>query len=282
MSEELKKLYIKSCSEEIYVNKPGNHSFSSRIAGMYSEKFRLASIISAEILIKKNINLGEMIFISTKKCIDTLNSNYNLGILLLCAPLMKAMQNKPQDLRKEIKKTLENLSILESNLVMKAINYAKPAGLKRYDGKANVNSKYIVNKNIVEIMKVSSEWDRISRCYANSYSEIFNSGLPLYRNLKKKVSKNKAIQILYISYAKKYNDSHILRKFGKNKANIVLKMFKNLDFKINKNYFKNFERHILFLDNYLKRSNLNPGTCADLTVTTLLMDKIKDIFKYQL
>ena len=33
------------------------------------------------------------------------------------------------------------------------------------------------------------------------------------------------------------------------------------------------------LDFYLKKYHLNPGTCADLTVTTLLINKIKDIFK---
>tara|TARA_X000000950_G_C13647610_1_gene550275 strand:- start:502 stop:741 length:240 start_codon:yes stop_codon:yes gene_type:complete len=32
-------------------------------------------------------------------------------------------------------------------------------------------------------------------------------------------------------------------------------------------------------DIYLKKRNFNPGTCADLTVTTLLMDKITDIVR---
>ena len=36
------------------------------------------------------------------------------------------------------------------------------------------------------------------------------------------------------------------------------------------------------LDFYLKKFHLNPGTCADLTVTTLLIDKIRDIFKFSL
>ena len=35
-------------------------------------------------------------------------------------------------------------------------------------------------------------------------------------------------------------------------------------------------------DYYLKFFNLNPGTCADLTVTTLLISKIRDIFKFQI
>ena len=35
-------------------------------------------------------------------------------------------------------------------------------------------------------------------------------------------------------------------------------------------------------DKYLKSFHYNPGTCADLTVTTLLISKIRDIFKFQI
>ena len=33
-------------------------------------------------------------------------------------------------------------------------------------------------------MKIGSRWDRISKCYTDSFSEIFDFGLPLYRKLK--------------------------------------------------------------------------------------------------
>jgi triphosphoribosyl-dephospho-CoA synthase len=106
--------------------------------------------------------------------------------------------------------------------------------------------------------------------------------LPFFNNLKKKVSKEKAIQMLYLEYASKSPDSHLLRKFGSCKANSVMKMFKILSLQIFRNPNKNFDYQIRLLDTYLKNFNYNPGTCADLTVTTLLIDKIKDIFKFQL
>ena len=49
-----------------------------------------------------------------------------------------------------------------------------------------------------------------------------------------------------------------------------IKIFHN-----NKALFKEF-------DTYLKNSHINPGTCADLTVTTLLINKIRDIFNIPL
>ena len=112
MSEQLKSIYLESCLEELKVTKPGNHSLNSKIMGMYSEKFLLVSKISANLLVKKNLSLGEMIFHSTKKCIDSINSNYNLGIILLCAPLMKALLKRPDNLRKELRKVIRDIGLL--------------------------------------------------------------------------------------------------------------------------------------------------------------------------
>ena len=36
------------------------------------------------------------------------------------------------------------------------------------------------------------------KCYVTNYEEIFNKGLPFFELIKKKASKNTAIQILYI------------------------------------------------------------------------------------
>ena len=282
MSDQLKTIYLESCLEELKVNKPGNHSFNSKIKGMYSEKFLIVSKVSAKFLVKENLSLGEMIFHATKKCIDSINSNYNLGIILLCAPLMKALLKKPVNLRKELRKVIKDTQVFECDLLIDAIKYANPGGLKKYKGNSNVLEKKKKEKKIYEIMLISSSWDRISMCYVDDYSEIFDFGLPFFTNMKKKVSRDKAVQMLYLLYASKSPDSHLLRKFGSCKANAVMKMFRMLNLKIIRNPHKDFDFHIKLMDNYLKNFNYNPGTCADLTVTTLLIDKIKDIFKVQL
>ena len=260
------------------VCKPGNHSYESRIIGMYSEKFVRVAKISSEVLTSSDLNLGEIIYLATKKCIDSVNSNYNLGIILLCAPVLKALTEKHKSLRKGIKKILHGTNFNECNLIIRAIKYANPAGLKNYEGSSNILKNKLNNKNIIEVMKVSSTWDRISKCYVEDYSEILDFGLPLFINFRRRLSKKKAIQLLYLSYAANSMDSHILRKYGSESAKKVLKMFKVLNAKIFKNYKINYDRHIRFIDTYLKKLNLNPGTCADLTVTTLLIYKIKDIF----
>lgn len=278
----IKNLYLQSCAEELNVNKPGNHSHESKILGMYSKKFLHASKVSAEIMIDKEKSIGEIIFSSTKKCIDCLNSNYNLGIILLCTPLIKAHLNKPKKFKKELNKILKNIDNYDTKLILDAIKYAQPGGIKKYKGEGDVFMKNTDNLSFLKIMEISSKWDRISKCYVDNYNEIFKIGLPFLSEIKKKITKGKAIQMLYLKFASRYMDSHILRKYGYHKASTIKKMFGVTFKKIYANIEKNNCQEINSLDRYLKELHLNPGTCADLTVTTLLMDKIKDIFKYPL
>ena len=53
-------------------------------------------------------------------------------------------------------------------------------------------------------------------------------------------------------------------------------------FKKNNLKKKKINTQLLYFDKYLKSFHYNPGTCADLTVTTLLISKIRDIFKFQI
>ena len=271
-----KKLYIDSCFEELEIFKPGNQNIFTNFSSSKILKFREAAKISSDILCDKNLNLGESIFFSSKKCFDQLGSNFNLGIILLCAPILKIfIRGEFLNLRGALSLMLKNISNKEGYLILKAIKYSKPAGLKNYIGKGSVNSqeKYL---DFNEIMKIGSRWDRISKCYTDSFSEIFDFGLPLYRKLKLHQCSNIAGINVFLSYLSNSTDSHLLRKFGSNKARMIqrkaVKIKKLIGNKRKMKYqiLENFDR-------YLKNNNYNPGTCADLTVTTLLIDKIIDI-----
>ena len=274
----LKKVYYESCLEELEAFKPGNHSIFSRIPEMNELKFKYAAKLSSEYLIDKNLSLGESIHGAVKTCQTSLNSNYNLGIIILCAPIIKVFQKSVNKPRSALRNLLINISKRDGQLILNAIEIAKPAGIKIYKGKGNIFKKN--NLSFRDIMKIGSKHDRISNCYFSNYNEIFDFGLPLLDFLKKRISRIKAIEILYINFLCTALDSHILRKFGAKKAKIVkykalmlnkkIKIFHN-----NKTLFKEF-------DTYLKNSHINPGTCADLTVTTLLIHKIRDIFKFPL
>ena len=276
----IRKIFISCCFDELKVIKPGNLSFNSPIYGMNKKFFFRASELSAPILTKKE-SLGKKIFSTTNLCLTELKSNYNLGIILLCAPIIDVALNgfkNIQDLKKKLHKLLINIDNKNGRKILESIKISKPAGINNYVGKLDIkkNSRRV---NFKESMEIGSKWDRISKCYVETYSEIFKLGLPFFQRLKKKFSYGYSIQCLFIFYLALDLDSHLMRKWGVLNARTVQVKAKFISKQIFKKRTVKTLKIISDFDIYLKKRNFNPGTCADLTVTTLLMDKITDIVR---
>ncbi len=270
-----KKIYFDSCYEELTILKPGNHSIYSKIMGMSLAKFIQAARISSEIITNKKLNIGESIFYSSKRCFDQLGSNYNLGIIILCTPIIKVFLDGFENFRNDLKKKINGISNYEGKLILDAISYVKPAGINNFSGPGDVKNINL-NLSFAETMLIGSEWDRVSKCYIENYSEIFDFGLPAFQKLKHQTSRIFAKEFTYLNYLSSDTDSHLQRKFGKETALKVKKKCFFLKKRINHKKL-NYQKILLDFDKYLKNLHYNPGTCADLTVTTLLIDKITDI-----
>lgn len=280
----LKKLYLNSCLEEIKAQKPGNVSSKSNIPGLQKNKFFRAAKISSEPLTNINLSIGESIYNACKRCMNELGSNYNLGIILLCAPIIRASL-KEFESKKEfllgLKNIILNIDKKETEYIVKAIKICNPAGINKYNSKGNIMKKNLTNFTFYDLAVMSQDFDRISGCYASNYKEIFNEALPYFRYQRKK-KKKFAIERLYLRLLSIKNDSHIQRKFNSSKAKEIRHLSLNFYKKLtNFNDFNEY-KNLLWLNNYLKRKHINPGTCADLTVTTLLIDKIMAIVKYSI
>ena len=278
MRKIIQSLYFEACFEELRVLKPGNHSLFSKIIGMNHLKFENAAKISGEIFSNYNLGIGEKIYQASVKCLNQLGSNYNLGIILLCAPIFQIPKNKIHNFKDELKKTLSEINEDQGDLIIKAINYVKPAGIKNYEGPGDVKKKK--QFNFSKIMHIGSRWDRISKCYCNNYNEVLNEGLIVFESSKKKLSHRDAILHLYLSFLAKDRDSNIYRKFGSSVADKI--MFKARNLLKKRKSAKKFKNDLEDFDKYLKYFHYNPGTCADLTVTTLLISKIRDIFNFKI
>lgn len=277
----LKILYHLSCYEELKVNKPGNLSVNSPILGMSYKKFLRAAEISGEIILNRKYEINHAIYSAVKKCMNQFNSNYNLGIILLTTPILRSVSkkyNSQRVIKKNLNAQLKLIMHCKTNLILKAIKIALPGGIKKYKGEGDV-MKETKNFNIKKIMLKSSKSDRISRAYTSSYREIFDFGLVFFKKSQKKFSFKFSLQRLFIYYMSIDFDSHIMRKFGKFTAMQLKNKAKSLLKKLDKENSLT-KRLLINFDKYLKSMHLNPGTCADLTVTTLLIDKILCIVQY--
>jgi triphosphoribosyl-dephospho-CoA synthase len=241
--------------------------------GMTVEDFVLSADVSAEHIAKPACSLGARIFNSVQATQQAVACNTNLGIILLCAPMMQARLTAPNNaLQPSIHGVLGHASIEDAEQVFAAIRLAKPAGL-------GVSETFDVlqpaNGTLLQAMQAAAHRDLIAQQYVTNYADVYTA-LALYERLNQQWQRPAwAATGVHLYFMSQFLDSHIVRKQGE----IIAKMVQSeaiehyhafLDTYNPKNYLV----PLLHFDAALKSRGLNPGTSADLTVATLLLQRL--------
>ena len=271
----LKKQIKFVCDAEIKSLKPGNVHKYSEGHGMNLKDFLKSSLIISKCLTKNNLDLGKKILISVNEIQNKIKKNTNLGIILMLSPIATIVQEEgvisKKELLKKIKSLIKKQNIKNSIPIFKAISLTSPGGLgfsKKYD----VNEP--PNTNLYKAMEFAKKKDLIARQYCNGFEDIYKIGIPAYKKFYNKWGKvDWALTGVYLTFLKKFNDSHIVRNKGNKIATSIKKEAKKYYFflKRNKNLTK-IKKKLLIFDKKLKSKRINPGTTADLTVATLLLE----------
>jgi len=271
----LKKQIKFVCDTEIKSLKPGNVHKYSEGHGMNLKDFLKSSLIISKCLTKNNLDLGKKILISVNEIQNKIKKNTNLGIILMLSPIATIVQEEgvisKEELLKKIKSLIKKQNIKNSIPIFKAISLTSPGGLgfsKKYD----VNEP--PNTNLYKAMEFAKKKDLIARQYCNGFEDIYKIGIPAYKKFYNKWGKvDWALTGVYLTFLKKFNDSHIVRNKGNKIATSIKKEAKKYYFflKRNKNLTK-IKKKLLIFDKKLKSKRINPGTTADLTVATLLLE----------
>lgn len=259
-----------ACLAELEAIKPGNVHLFADGHGMTLEDFVRSADAAAGAIAGPGISVGERIFCSVEASLRAVGCNTNLGIVLLCAPMIHAMLAVPEgQLRDRLRQVLQSLSVADAVLTCRAIVQASPAGLgqsDRYDVRATPEV------TLLEIMREGGQRDRIAFQYGNDYADVFDFGLPRYRELLARWERPAwAVTGVYLGFLARWPDTHVARKFGADVAEAVRReaemqerAFLGMDNP------RQYQRPLLDFDASLKRRGINPGTGADLTVATLL------------
>lgn len=269
-NETLQKLYREACEIELEAFKPGNVSVYSDGHGMVVEDFQRSADVSASPLCNPDYSLGEKIFYAIKATREAVGCNTNLGIILLCAPLIHAAQHFPTlPLRQALGNVLKNTTIEDANWTFQAITLASPAGLGNTE-KQDVNENATVT--LQDAMRLASEKDRIALQYVSDYKDIFDLGVLSYNFTFNRWGKRSwAAVAVYVNLLSQFPDSHIERKFGSRYSGRVATMMQELKNELQVANDPNEVKPLLYqMDTELKSYGLNPGTSADLTVATVL------------
>ncbi len=270
---------LEICLDELDALKPGNVGRHGDGHAMTVEQFAISAAVSAPILADARLSVGERILGAVEATRAAVACNTNLGILLLAAPLVRALEiaaSDRDDLRGRLRRVLATLNREDTECVFRAIRLANPAGL---GSSTEHDVTGPATTGLLAVMRHAAERDRIARQYAEAYADIFELGLSAFDSaMERWRDKRWATVYSYLNFLAQFPDSHVLRKLGATTAEEVRSLGERLRDQLAASDCP--EQHVdelLRADRALKARGINPGTSADLTVAILLVKRFQSM-----
>ncbi len=283
MSEALATLlaarFKAACIAELEAVKPGNVHALADGHGMTVQDFLRSAEAAAGVIAQPELSIGQRILQAIQATQAAVGCNTNLGIVLLCAPLIQtALQAGGKITREYLQRTLAQLSVKDAEDAFAAIRLANPAGLG-YSARHDVAMPADVT--LLDAMRDAAERDLIARQYANGYEQVY-AGRDYYRDLCARWERPAwATSALYLYFLTHFPDSHIARKYGTDLAlNVQQEAAVHWQALASCDNPKTYLRPLLDFDRSLKERGINPGTSADMTVATLLTEGLSTAIRF--
>jgi len=237
---------------------------------MVVQDFIASASASAAHIAKPEYTLGERIYKSVEATWAAVGCNTNLGIVLLCAPIIQSLINEEGNLKQSLSQVLASTTVEDAQWTFDAIQLANPGGLGA-SAQQDVNQK--ATCTLLEAMALAAERDSVALQYQQQYRFIFQEAVPYYENLLQNWQRPAwATTGLYLYLMTHFLDSHIVRKYNQQAAQKVSQQAeKHLETFLAFENPKLYLTELLTFDHQLKTQGYNPGTSADLTVATVLL-----------
>jgi len=276
-TKDIEACIIWACEHEVSAPKPGNVNCYGDAHNMQVQDFINSAHAIAPALSADDTSIGLMILNAIKATRTVVDCNTNLGIVLLFAPLCKAIQHcaSIDELPTELDRVLQNLTVDDATHAYEAIRLAQAGGLGQSDQQDIYTPPTVTLR---QAMAIAKNRDSIAAQYLNNYHEIFTIGL---QKLTESINCGESIEwattFAYLNLLYNVPDSLISRKYGLERAHEVMSSANHLldkSFKIKG--ISKIESDILQWDTELKKEAINPGTTADLTAATLLVHAFRE------
>jgi triphosphoribosyl-dephospho-CoA synthase len=272
-----REAFLRACTLDVAVRKPGNVCLHAAGHGMHAAQFLVSASVAADAICQRGATVGQRIEAAVVATRAAVGCNTNLGILLLCAPLACAAENIHVPLQQALQQVLAGLTIDDAAAAFRAIAHANPGGL----GEApEQDVRQAPSVTLLQAMALAAERDRIAAQYRDGFAEVFASarGLPAGFRLPATAGENvladatttAAVQVLYLRWLGTGFDSHIVRKQGKTVAQNVMSAAQGWQHRSASAVPLDSDPAFAAWDQALKEAGVNPGTSADLTVVTLM------------
>ncbi len=268
----LEEAYLRACEVELHAPKPGNVSMQAAGHDMCAADFMTSAKASAAALVSADASLGERIYKAVALTREKLSCNTNLGIVLLCAPLLHAVLTRepPRGLRDQLRRVLREADVKDSQWLYKAIRLAAPGGLGRSELHDVSEAPRV---SVVAAMQAGAHRDRIALQYTKGYADIFDYAVPRLLEYRARwKSDSWAAVAVFLGLLRRFPDSHVARKHGDARAREVSAKAARLDAELSQCCApEELTQRLQEVDVEFKSAGINPGTTADLTVASLMV-----------
>lgn len=270
--DEIAAAFVAACQAELQALKPGNVHVHAAGHGMTVADFLASAEASAPLIARAGAPVGARILGAVTATRAVCGQNTNLGILLLTAPLAAAAESGRGTTR-ALTRVLDRLTVADAVDAYEAIRLAAPGGLGRSD-RHDVAEKPEVT--LLEAMRAAADHDRIAAQYANGFVDVLGPGMSRLRGCRAAGWPEPwAITATYLLFLASFPDTHVARKHGAPVAEEVRRRAEGLDAALLAAPDPTrLEAELVELDAELKRTGINPGTSADLTVGSHLADAL--------
>ena len=271
-----RRAFLWACGLDVAARKPGNVSLASPGHGMQAAQFLASAQAAAGPLCEPGAPVGARIECGMRATLAVAGCNTNLGIVLLCAPLVAAHARwvpatGAAGLQAELRATLAALDLEDARAAFHAIALTQPGGLGSVPDQ-DVHQPPSVG--LREAMSLAAPRDLIARHYADGYEALFALGLPAFEAALRQPAGGGAagaMQRVFLAWLANFPDSHIARKHGDTVAHSVMAQAQPWWLRAAAGELLDADPAFAAWDEQLKRAGLNPGTSADLSVATAMV-----------
>ncbi|MGQ3675003.1 triphosphoribosyl-dephospho-CoA synthase [Xanthobacter sp. TB0139] len=271
-----------ACWLDIATRKPGNVSLHSHGHNMEAQQFLVSASVSAPALCALGRTVGKRIEAAVSATWQAVGCNTNLGILLLCAPLLHAWGALPRgaglcELREGLNTTLAGLTVADAEATYRAITMATPAGLGEMAEQDVHGASPTIN--LRDAMRLAENRDEIARQYVNGFEQVLSFGLPVFLARLDELEGHEraarlAMRRTFLHMLAHLPDTHIIRKYGRELAQGVMIEARAWLQRDEAGEKLDAAEEFHAWDEALKKRAINPGTTADFCVAIALAAQI--------
>lgn len=219
--------------------------------------------------------VGSTVLAAVTATRQVVNTNTNLGIILLVSPLANAAgqtgQQSVQSIAERVKQTLASLTPQDSRDVYAGIRLAMPGGMGKVS-KMDV-SEVDAPSNLLSAMEDAAERDLIAKQYVTNFALVFDKVLPyLLDGRDKGWSLTERIIRTQLRLLSEHPDSLIARKCGQETAEEI-SVYAGQVLSMGEPGDEIYHGGLADLDFWLRSDGhrRNPGTTADLIAAGLFL-----------